>query len=407
MINALNLRLDTIGLVLIIAMLFFEVLSSPIRYYSSFLGLSAIYYLPKVLLFLFAALKVLVAKNYYKWMFLLFLLVEIIYGVLNNGVISSLFSFYTWTPLWALFFIDHNIFSDKIFEKVIRYVFLITVIGVFLDTMIEFPWVGFELEILGTNVEGNREWWTAGVSRISGFTRMSAHTAIIIMVSSIYLLYGYRNNYIKIFLYLLTLACLILTTTKAAIGAFLILTPFLFGLRSLSISMFLLLSLLISNVVLIIGSVGFGLNFENPKSIVEIFLFRSFDIRLEDTWPEFYATLLNSSNYIVSLLGTGFGGVGSVIKSFGDVGFEALSTADNSILYIYGLFGIFGIIFHLYIYRLCGKLIFSEETSTIKLGFVLLGCLIVGTTTDIFENVIILLVIGFCFYKEASNNVYR
>ena len=62
--------------------------------------------------------------------------------------------------------------------------------------MIEFPWVGFELEILGTNVEGNREWWTAGVSRISGFTRMSAHIAIIIMVSSIYLLYGYRNNYI-------------------------------------------------------------------------------------------------------------------------------------------------------------------------------------------------------------------
>ena len=120
MINASSLRLDTMAGINYINAIF-EVLSSPTKLVLVFSWFKCNLLLTRIFAFLFAALKVLVAKNSYKWMFAISSS-GIIYGVLNNGVVSSLFSFYTWTPLWALFFIDHNIFSDKIF-KVIRYVF--------------------------------------------------------------------------------------------------------------------------------------------------------------------------------------------------------------------------------------------------------------------------------------------
>ena len=147
-----KIRLDVIGIALIMTMLFFEVLSSPIRYYSSLIGLGALYYTPKLLLLIFAALKLLVTNRPNKWLFILFLSAEIAYGALNNGVLSSLFSFYTWTPLWAFFFLDKKFFTNKSFEKIIKYIFYISVFGVLLETIVDFPWVGFELEILGTSI---------------------------------------------------------------------------------------------------------------------------------------------------------------------------------------------------------------------------------------------------------------
>lgn len=400
-----KIRLDVIGIALIMTMLFFEVLSSPIRYYSSLIGLGALYYTPKLLLLIFAALKLLVTNRPNKWLFILFLSAEIAYGALNNGVLSSLFSFYTWTPLWAFFFLDKKFFTNKSFEKIIKYIFYISVFGVLLETIVDFPWVGFELEILGTSIEGNREWWSQGISRLSGFTRISANTAIIIMIASVYTLYGCKISLHKVILYILSLLCLILTTNKAAIGAYIVLTPFIFGLKSISISLFYLFFLFSMNALLLVSSIGFSFSVDNPKTIIEIFLLRSFDIRLEETWPIFYETLTNNPNYATSFFGTGFGGVGTVIKNFGNVANSSLATADNSALYIYGLFGFFGIVMYLYLYKLCANLLVSEEPYRLKLGFSLLSCLIVGITTDIFEYVIILTLIGFVIHRERNKIV--
>lgn len=333
-----------LGLLLVYLATF--VLDSPIRYGLSLVGVPQLMYLRDGMAPVLLAVYLVRGMFWGVWPKVVLILcvglfVHTVLGVLFVGNLAQVaFGIKVLLPLLGgciagTLFRNSN--RDLILTHGILVLWSLAVLGVGLEFLgFPFPWKGFQVEVAGVSIEGNREWSTGGLQRLAGFGRMSADTSYgILLLAS---LIAFRVSIpARSALTFLSIAAIVATTTKGAILASLFFMALVAILsirpRAPEISGIAFVS---GCAILVIGLPTASLlgwvqvNIENP--IQYIFL-GSFLDRILNTWPDALALLLESP---IPWLGRGVGGIGSPQQYFEPALFTA---GDNQFMYFLVLFG--------------------------------------------------------------------
>lgn len=382
-----------IGL-LIFFLFFFEAIGGLLRYYLDSLSLAGLIYFPKMIAFILIMISIPFIKLRYSKVCLLSLFAwYCLYGIIHSTILQVSFGIYTLSPFFAGYILSKYIKQTDI-NNIFYFVFLVSVVGVFSDSVFDVPWKGYSYSVLGQELEANRQWSTFGIDRIAGFSRHSATTAIILGISSVFFINMLKHKCTKFVITCLAFASILLTTNKASIAAFLLIIPFLLTIEK---KVFLLTGIIVSfslGIFIPFFSLANTTTVLGCNSSFEILL-ASFLDRLENTWPLFFNQALladNTGGNLTWFFGLGIGSVGSAAKYFGN---QTLGVADNMWLYLFGTCGILGFIVVMYYMFLLSRVHQDElnnwKSFIISMNFIFL----VGITTDIFESLLAVFIIGF------------
>jgi len=269
-------------------------------------------------------------------------------------------------------------------------VFLVTVLGVYINAIVDYPWKGFAYAINGSEIEGAKEWTTMGMPRLAGFTRMSTIASFYIACAALFLYEYSRSWWHKLLVVLVAFPAILLTTNKSGIGAFMLglaSTVLVRYPRLLKLFLFSLASILMSLPFSKIAR-NYELDLTDPISLL---LLASFEDRLINTWPNFLAGVSKFGNLIT---GVGFGGIGTANKYFASGSRHVLAVSDNFALYLYGCFGITIIGIYLFLAYITVVLFSSSQRLTRSLAPVMVAFFAASFTTDVIETQIFALMLG-------------
>lgn len=390
--------ISKIVFLIVSSLLLFEVFSGALRYYFTQWGVSYVIYLPKVACLIAVILKIVRLKIKSIWP-IFGLLLSILISFFNSATIYNVgFSFFVYSPiLFGVLFGKYIEIKQKELLFVIWTCLIMSIFGIFLDSTSDLPWKGFVYNIGDIEVQANRQWSAFGEDRIAGFSRLSASLAIMIAIFSIYINAYLKSNLFRFLLFGITFYSIILTTNKSTVISYLLsfLIYFLFDKRIASRVIFYTI-IVIGIVLPIVGIfLEYSIKTRGLSALAKSLLY-SFDDRLTNTWPYFYKNITSNNGF---LWGTGIGTVGSPISTFPikelpPIKGYGLGVADNTFLYLWGIFGLLGVWFYTRFYWLMKKLaIIKTKFSTSLCGIVACIC-VISWTTDIFEAVVSSLFIG-------------
>ncbi|HEX5659961.1 MAG TPA: hypothetical protein VFX59_22350, partial [Polyangiales bacterium] len=233
----------------------------------------------------------------------------VIAGASGLPVQQVLFGIKVWLPL----LLGVALANEGVAQKLDRprlwgLVWTLLVFGVLLNVFVKYPWSGMTMQVGDTQVEANREWDTGGFNRVSGFSRTSFDASICIMLLAFYLVLRSERWLMRGVIWLLTGVAVVLTTTKGAIGAWLVATPILplvlgarpelyahqRARRTLAFGTVTALALIAAVTPLVSTQMTWGLLEEGT---VEFFLLASFGDRIVNTWPNAFK-LLDAWQYV-------------------------------------------------------------------------------------------------------------
>ena len=321
-----------------------EVTGGVLRYTLSGAGLSALVYIPKLLLVVMLGLLTFtgVARGRLNGLHL--------FTFAFCSLFTAVGLFYTNSPLqvgfglWILLPLIFGVVSYPALRRTwarlnlpLSWLWLTAVVGVFLDSVYTFPWVGFNYEVQGVTVEGARQWSTFGVARLGGFAQASFSAANqILLLGSFVVMTSNRWGW-RLVVWSASGAAIYLTTTKSILGVFIVLSLFLALERFVPRSVWRLLptAIMIVGVALPLSTLLINYALDLNSRLSQVFLF-SFDARLTDTWPQTFELIAQQGNV---LLGRGIGGIGTPQRYFEPLS-ELSSPGDNLFLYLYALVGI-------------------------------------------------------------------
>lgn len=199
--------------------LFFTAIGGAARYYFDIAGLGVLIYLPKLLMAAWVPLALLTSKINIKLIILSVLIVwYVFYSLLNVPLVQLIFGIYMLSPLFFGMLYGNNFDDLRRISKFFVFIFWISVVGVLLDFLYQVPWKGYNQMIDGHMIEASRQWTTMGIQRLAGFTRMSTTAAVFIGISSLFYISLLKNNFAKIFIFLLAAITIVLTTNKSVAG---------------------------------------------------------------------------------------------------------------------------------------------------------------------------------------------
>jgi len=324
----------------------FEVtLSGLIRYIFSHIGLTFLIYLPKALLLLGIIYALIIKFKIKKFSFFISILLifSIEVSLLNNNNLNEII-----LGIWILLPFFYGILLGKnfinCFYRYRKYFFVLwitLIIGVIINVFYQWPWIGSSYEIGSLKLTASREWSTGGISRLSGFGRVSASTASETLLLAIILIFSFKNLFFKMLIWIISGIIIILTTTKTVILIWLIITLLFIIIKIINLNKLMFLPIFLSILIIIFPFYSnFFYNIFNLGNLnyYQTITFASFLDRLSFTWP----WTLEVINKLGSpIFGIGIGGIGTPYKLFNPTFY---SPVDNLSLYLYGLFGIFGII---------------------------------------------------------------
>lgn len=382
---------------IISSLLLFEVFSGALRFYFSQMGLTEVIYIPKVICVLAVISKIASLKIRKFWP-LIILALSFLIGLFNGATIANIgFSFFAYCPfIFGVLYGKYIEFNPKKFYYIIWTCFILSILGIYLDSTTDLAWKGFSYVIGDVEIQGNREWWSLGVDRIAGFSRLSASLAIMISIFAIYIHVFLRSTIIRLLLIAVTLYSIVLTTNKTAIIAYLIGLSIYFILRyHRKVRIIFYLIIAIGVILPLVGVfLQYSIDVSGLDSVAKAILF-SFDDRLTNTWPNFHNIILKNNGL---LWGTGLGTVGSAITTFPIKSLTimgvSLGVADNTALYLYGIFGIFGFWLYTRFYWVLNSFLFSKLEYHRALCCIAVSICILSWTTDVFEAVVSSLFLG-------------
>ncbi|MEJ0039309.1 MAG: hypothetical protein WDO68_25185 [Gammaproteobacteria bacterium] len=276
--------------------------------------------------------------------------------------------------------------------------FIVTVCGVGLDVVIDFPWAGEAYESAIATVQVSREWSSGGIPRLAGFARASFDAATIVLVLIVPLLASRWHVLLRGLLWIAAFATIWLTTSKGALLALAALAVWavLEGRASTKrlvlpwISVFASLCLALPVTA---TQFGFGVR----RSEVAGWL-SSFVERIDFMWPDAINTWLTHGNL---LTGRGLGGIG-----FAQVSGEwwRYNAADNLMIYLLVTFGLFAILYAGG-FLLSLRRTFTSGSSQDFFARCVRGWAVVvfsyGCTSNMVEQPLMNMVIGTCFGAVA------
>lgn len=397
-------------------LLFSEIFGGVIRYYLSQVGLVELAYLPKIFVFVIGI-----------WFFfkdginsvgqifvLLFAAFELLWASMNGLSIKQyLFALWIVQPIFfGFFFYPLALDRWKTVSHYLMIAFFVGVVGVFYTALFSYPWVDSGYSLGGQEIEAVRSWSTFEFDRPPGFTRMSVQAATYLLLTFLLIfpaLYE-RSSYFALFAWMLGIFAIAVTTTKVVVVAI-----FLAGLV-----FFIRKSVLTAVGISLICLVSMFLPFTSDMVRYDIdyssywgkILLASLDMRLSLTWP---ITLDLLSQYGDFTFGRGFGGLGSAERMFGSVATGEsynyfvvdLSVSDSYPLYLYGNFGILGVLIFIFQCLISVLLLRRDDLIQVSVGLCLLGIIIIGATTDVIEGPLVSLVMGMSLFALFQRKIIR
>lgn len=276
----------------------------------------------------------------YKWIFVCFLIIIMYSSVFESYKVIGMF-FYVIIP-----FFFFALFNEKVIEiitsspKLVLIVFIVSTMGIVFDYYYDFPWKSLSYSVAGKDIDVARDWTdTDSVERVGGFFRASYEAATGMIILAILLLYKTRNLILTHIIFVITLICILITTTKSCVVSVgLIYIVYITGFFGYSIkkkvSLFLISILSFVGIILPLGMIP---NFKIPE-----FNNYSFIDRLTNTWPRLLKLFESPIQYI---LGLGVGAIGLGQETFGNL--KLANSGDNMFIYLFGNMGIlaFGLFF--------------------------------------------------------------
>jgi hypothetical protein len=318
--------------------LYAAVLVGPIRYLLNEADLIFLAYVPQILtlsLLIWSLLRPKLNAVYILSLCLL-LLFTLLGMVYVDKIPQVLFGLYLWTS-FLLGIIAYSVVSRN-WAKFQRHCLVLSIIvlsGVLLNVRFDFPWVGLDYALGNIDVSVSRLWQTYTFERMAGFSRASFEAATQILLFGLVVMFGQTSHWMRLTIWLAGGIGIVLTTSKGAVAAYLILSGYLLLRRWLPPIFWK--ALFTSTVLLMVAfPVTVLLLDYEPRSgntLIRL-IFGSFSERLAYIWPEAFAMISQHGN---SLIGRGLGGIGTAQHYFEPT---LENPADNLFVYLYGIFGL-------------------------------------------------------------------
>jgi hypothetical protein len=380
--NPLAFDKPTLLTLVVASLLLTETFSGALRYYFDMLGISWLLYLPKVACLAALGLELLRYRGWpLFWLALLGLLTSSQLALMHGAELRNIgFSLFIYIPLlFGLICGRHLELRLSLLRKIIGFCLIASFAGIALDLLTNVPWKGYSYMVGEVELSANRSWAFDDIDRIGGFARMSTALSVMIAIYSLFIAAFIRSLLLRLVLYAAALIGIVLTTNKSTAAAYaltllmLIVTAYRFA----SASAFLIAVL--TGLALPITSLLLSLD---PNAANNGTLLASFADRLINSWPNFIAVITGEG---WGWWGAGFGVVGSAGQIYRVQGLELLSIADNTALYLWGMFGVFGVLLYLLLFPLLLRL--QERGPLLRnalLPIVFCLCL-VAWATDVLE----------------------
>lgn len=325
-----------------------DALSAFILYLFETAGIAYVFYIretfvliPLLLFFFLTAIKLSIKTA--DLFLIVLLLIGFIWGFYNTGnLLLNLFGVKLFFPFVVGFIVsryfDTQEFNSK-FKSFFKVILIFTLIGLVVNYFVPFPWEGSMINVGGIDVESSRQWeaYGTGLKRLAGFTRGSNLAATILSISSVYIFTQTTHGGTKWLVVLATILGLVLTTMKGLLLAYLVVltvVSFKFLRKWLKVFPLVLYSL---SILLPLFAKQILDYFLTSNKIIYLALYSFLD-RMFRVWPDTIELITSKGNV---LFGRGVGGVGISQIYFDSANYQP---ADNAFLYIWGNFGLFGVI---------------------------------------------------------------
>lgn len=322
------------------------VLQAPLRYGFAQLHLDMLIYLPKLLLLVTVVLLPLLRSRASPPALMVTGLVGayLVWGAMNlSSPAQAAFGLWVLVPLLFGVWVGNVTPQLEQWRRLFAVLFVAVVAGVFLNLFIHYPWSGQIVNIAGKSFAISREWGTfGGFDRYSGFASVSFNAASQLLLLSVIFVALLKRNNVKLLVWFIAGAGIALTTSKGPMGAWLLVSVYFYGGKLLrwpwywrQLWLGVLTLIFLSMILLPLSTLCIRYH-PNLHGFISNFIFKSFGLRLDETWPG-SLHLLNLEGAYHWLVGRGLGGIGSAQKYFEMAHFWP---ADNLFVYVTVLVGL-------------------------------------------------------------------
>lgn len=393
--------LSRLAMVVFATLVLFSTFNGAARYFLETSGLGLVVYVPAMLLFvsvlvlLFTQLKRrrMPRKDIGLWALLL---ASFIVGLVYVGNASqTAFGLYVLLP-FIFGFCYANLLQARLafIKRLMLLAWIFSIIGLALDYFTEVPWRGFGYQIGKFQVEGNRDWTTFGIRRLSGFSRASFELASILLMSALFTMFHLHSRAMRCVLWLVTGFAIFLTTSKGVLLAMIVLS-LVYGIRRAGMRKLIgwLVIVAVLAVVVLPLTAGLYSGSDLGLGLEDDFLLQSMGARFAQMWPDAFEHAHEVGN---PLWGAGLGSIGVPLTYFSD---RFQNSADNIFVYLYCLIGVFSLPLMFYVAVIAKRFVAASRyqgSDDFLVLQALLGCLIYGVTTNVVESSALGLVFGFC-----------
>jgi len=357
-----------------------ETFSGALRFYLDKAGLSALLYAPKILCCVLFVLQLPHLKTGRGvWLCLLALVLYCALGMLHGASLSNIgFSIFGICPvLFGMVCSEYLMMRKRLVLGAVAFCLVASLVGLALDKYTSVPWKGYSYSLGDTELTANTAWAMDEADRLAGFARVSNVLSLNLAVCALFVIPFMRSKLLSIALSAVTVVAIVMTTSKAPTVAF------VGALGVLMLLRFHWTARVVMTVAVLIGMllplVAFF--FEFQAGMITTGTLSSMYDRLINSWPNMAGAMISQGWEIT---GAGLGAYGSTLALFPIAGVESLGS-DSTVLYLWGVFGVFGI----FLFALQIPLFVALGNDISKAGEALLGvcfcCLLTGWTTDMPE----------------------
>ncbi|MEP9356972.1 hypothetical protein ABLE93_25955 [Xanthobacter sp. KR7-65] len=389
-----------------LAQVFFDIFSGALRFALAGWGLEfLIYIVPLSLTGITTSYIVIRAFSSSHYVLVsAFFIFYILYSIwMGLDVEVCIFAYYTLGAFLLGFLLAERGELERFF-KLALYLLMVASFGVFLNSLIEFPWIGMSYYIAGIQVDAARQWSTFGISRLAGFSKSSTVVGIQITILVLIVMTMRYAFFIKASVWIVSIYAAILTTSKTSLVIVLVGPVLMFcfqvakrlnggilARRYVFTTIFIGLSLVIIPPFATEFFSRSSLIASNLTEYVEFFRLDSLADRGLDMWPRaFMIVTEHDMRELASVLGAGLGsiGAGSSLKLS-----ASSNSADNIFVYLNVSFGLFAYLI------LAGLLLgwnrFDGEDQEDNICYALvMGALLIGVFVNGVESVFSGLALG-------------
>lgn len=329
--------------------LFTQVVDGPLRFALQTIGVEILLYSRDIIPIAVVVMAIghAIAKGRINYLLLIILFILALYGLVGLVHIPNIFQvafgfkillpFLMGVLCYAIFFT--NIRRVRLFFGIYL---MIACIGIYANFFVEFPWQGLNYLVGGIKIEGTLDRETMGFDRLVGFSRANFEAATQILMLSIFMVAFTKNKLVSLIIWLIAGGAIFITTTKAAIGIYLLISLFFLAYKLVRNRFKIYSKMLIIPLCLMIALPLYLSNEYieiDPTDTVQVGLFASFGDRALNAWPPVFKHVRDNGNTITGL---GIGGAGASEQRFAD---EIHGFTDNMFVFLYAWFGVLSVFF--------------------------------------------------------------